>query len=121
MYTIPTQELIYMGRKIQVRRKELGLTQEQLAEKIGCSLTHLCRIEGGFKPGLDALLRLCRVLGYSLDELLGIYPPDNPVMQEIFSCILSRPLREQYLALKALEQLFSIIDRLRDPKEDFLS
>ena len=121
MYSIPPLELVCMGRKIQVRRKELGLTQEQLSEKIVCSLTHLCRIEGGFKPGLDALLRLCRVLGYSLDELLGICPPDNPVMQEISNRVLSRPLREQHLALQTLEQLFSVIDRLKDPDEDFLS
>ena len=121
MDTINAQELVYMGRKIQIRRKSMGLTQEQLAEKIGCSLTHLCRIEGGFKPGLDALIRLCRVLGFSLDELLGIYPPDNPVLQEILSCVSSRPDREQYLALRTLQELFSVIDKLRDPDEDFHS
>lgn len=120
MYNIEPQELIYMGRKIQARRKEMGLTQEQLAEKIGCSITHLCRIEGGSKPGLDALLRLSRVLGYSLDELLGIYPPDNPVLQETLNCILSRPVREQYLALQTIEQLFLTIDRLWDPEENFV-
>lgn len=119
MYSIHPQEYVYMGRKIQARRKDLGLTQEQLAEKLGCSITHLSRIEGGSKPGLDALLRMSRVLGYSLDMLLGVYPPENPVMQEITSLLLSRSTHEQYLALQHLENFFELIDQLEDKPVEY--
>ncbi len=117
MYNIPSIELKYLGRKIQTRRKALGLTQEQLAEKLNCSLTHLCRIEGGCKPGMDALLRICRVLGCSLDELLGLYPPDNQVIQRIISRVQTRPEREQRIALLLIDYLFMALDRLNDPED----
>ena len=70
-------DYIRLGRRIQARRKEIGMTQEELAEKINCSITHISRLESGSPPGLDMLIRLSYLLGYSLDEMVGLYLPKS--------------------------------------------
>ncbi len=46
-----------MGRRIKIRRKELGLTQEKLAENLGVSPNHLSGVETGTQnPTPDYLL-----------------------------------------------------------------
>lgn len=118
MNHIQCYDLPYVGKKIATRRKELGLTQEMLAEKLDCSITHLCRIESGAKPSLDALVTICRVLGFSMDELLGLYPSDDPLLQELYSLLLTRSRRELRMLVKALPALFFWLDRYTDPMDD---
>lgn len=58
-------------KTIRVFRKRLGLTQSQLAEKIGCSLDTVSRYETDKRePGASVLLRLCEALNCSADELI---------------------------------------------------
>lgn len=60
-----------LGKRIANRRKECGLTQEQLAEKIGLSLQSVSCIELG-KKGVrpDNLVKICQSLNVSADYLL---------------------------------------------------
>ena len=102
-----------LGHKIQVRRKELGITQEQLAEKINCSLTHLSRIESGARPSLGALLRLSTFLGYSQDDLTGLYPDRNPYVQELSDLILNHPTEEQRMAVSVLRHFFLLLEQFK--------
>lgn len=102
-----------MGRRIQIRRKELGLTQEQLAEKVECSLTHLSRIEGGARPSLESLIRISTLLGYSLDDLTGLYPVKNPYLQELYDLFLIHSAEDQQLALYALRHFFHLLDQIK--------
>lgn len=103
-------DYVRLGRRIQARRKEIGLTQEELAEKIDCSLTHLSRLESGSPPGLDTLIRLSFLLGYSLDEMLGLYPSPNPYVHEICDLFLVHSESDQKHALWMLQYFFYIID-----------
>ena len=58
-------------------RKSLGLTQVQLAEKLGVSEVMLNRIERGkSSPGVELLYSLADVLGVSADNLRQL-PLDN--------------------------------------------
>lgn len=43
-------------------RKELGLTQKQLAEKLGCSRVHISRVETGARKPSRILLTALRKL-----------------------------------------------------------
>ena len=101
-----------LGKRIHVRRKELGLTQEQLAEKVECSLTHLCRIESGHRPSLIVLLRLSAFLGYSLDDLTGLHFSPNPYVQEASKLLFNHSLEKQAYALQMLRHFFAILDQL---------
>lgn len=59
-----------IGRRVQKRRKELGYTQEELAEKLHISRTHMGHIEQGRKsPSLKLMEKLARALKINLSDL----------------------------------------------------
>lgn len=60
-----------IGGKIQNRRKAMGLSQEDLAQRTGVSRQAVTKWETGQSaPDLDRLVRICDELGISLDHLL---------------------------------------------------
>ena len=60
-----------IGQRIRKRRKAQNLSQEQLAEKIGISTTHMSHIEtGNTKLSLPVLVDISIVLGTTTDDLL---------------------------------------------------
>jgi transcriptional regulator with XRE-family HTH domain len=71
---INKDELLYreIGEQLKRRRIDLGLTQAQLAEKIGgVRRTSITNIEAGRQhPPLSVLYDLCYVLGLEIIELL---------------------------------------------------
>lgn len=59
-----------LGKKIQKLRKELGISQEQLAFKLGLSRTHTGHIEQGRRsPSLEVLEKIARVLRVKVKDL----------------------------------------------------
>lgn len=72
-----TEGRIRLGAEIQRRRKQLGLTQEELAQRMDVSRQSVTKWETGQSaPDLDRLVQLGEVLKISLDELLK-GPSDN--------------------------------------------
>jgi len=65
-----TKILIRLGKQLKIIRKEKGLTQEQLAEKVGIHPTYVGKLEGG-KSNLSTLLlfKISRALGVKLSEI----------------------------------------------------
>ena len=60
-----------IGQQIRKYRKAHGLSQEQLAEQIGISVTHMSHIEtGNTKLSLPVLVDLAKVLEVQTDDLL---------------------------------------------------
>ena len=106
-----TYDYVRLGRRIQARRKEIGLTQEELAEKINCSITHISRLESGSPPGLDTLIRLSYLLGYSLDEMVGLYPSPSPYVHEICDLFLVHSEDDQKFALWLIQYFFYVMDQ----------
>lgn len=65
-----------LGQNIQAARRARGLSQEQLAERIGISRQALGKWENDTAlPGLDNLQALAEALGVSVDALLGLPAP----------------------------------------------
>jgi transcriptional regulator with XRE-family HTH domain len=64
-----------LGAKIREYRKAAGLSQEQLAEKAGCSLDTIGRLERGiyFTTSL-VLYRIGAAVGRNVDELFTAVP-----------------------------------------------
>lgn len=59
-----------LGQNIKNRRKELGLTQQQLANKMNMSLNFVGKIEVAFsKPSLDTLIEIADVLETTVSDL----------------------------------------------------
>ena len=68
-----------IGQRIRKYRKAHGLSQEQLAEKIGISVTHMSHIEtGNTKLSLQVFVDIAKSLEVQTDDLLF----DSPSMRE---------------------------------------
>ena len=58
--------------KIKKLRKEKGLTQKELAERLSINMSHLNRIENGkCQPSIDMLKKFSEYFGISNDYLLS--------------------------------------------------
>src|SRR3546814_512729 len=77
-HLLPMKEqdiLVAVGRTIREFRKEAGLTQPQLADKVGVSLDTIGNIERGeFFTAAQTLFRIGQVLGRNMDELFAGAP-----------------------------------------------
>ena len=74
--TTDSTNLSGIGRRIAEIRREVGLTQEQLAEKAEISVVHLSNIERGKKwPGLPVLIRIAEALEIATDWILRANVP----------------------------------------------
>ena len=60
-----------IGKRIQQKRKQSGLTQEQLAEKMNVSVQMISNLERGNKAvRIENLVNLCQILSVSTDYIL---------------------------------------------------
>ena len=70
------------GQRISEKRKELGLSQEALGEKLGVSRQSIYKWESDTSlPDVDKLIALSRLFGVSVGWLLGVEedaPPPSP-------------------------------------------
>lgn len=65
-------DLLKTGKFIAELRKEKGLTQEQLGEKVGVTNKTVSRWEtGNYLPSVEVLLILSELFGVSINELLS--------------------------------------------------
>lgn len=65
-------DLVKIGKYISTKRKELGLTQSQLAEKLGKSDKSVSKWERGIcLPDVSVYMELCDILGITINEFLA--------------------------------------------------
>lgn len=92
-----------MGTRIMFRRKSLGLTQEELAEKLGVSTQMISNLELGKKAiRPENLSRLCKQLKLDADFVLNGHNASSEL----------RTMCDKMLALNSKE--LDIIDNLVD-------
>ena len=97
-----------IGVIIRAKRKELKLTQAQLAELIGSDEYYISAIETGRrKPGSKFLVSLSNALSIPIDSLLGL--ESNIVLHEQVSDI---ELKLQNLKSNDREMLIDIFNKL---------
>lgn len=97
------QSLKEIGIRISKRRKDLGLTQEQLAEKMDVSIQMISNLERGNKAiKIENLIKLSDILQVSTDYiLLGKYTDkDN---EQLFKKINTLTSREYQLVSDLIE------------------
>lgn len=82
-------DLKEMGKRIQNLRKEKGLTQEQLAEKLNVSTSNLGKLERGLqRVSIDLLIEIGFFFNVSTDYLLiGCSIPNYKASKDIDSMI----------------------------------
>lgn len=91
------RQTILVGQKIRQIRKERGLTQAELAQRIGVQQSDLCRMENGeYKVALDTLFRVLRVFGIAIGEFFQEdMPPATPTERESEILRLVRTLDDE--------------------------
>ena len=85
------------GKRVQYLRKNKGLTQEQLAEKLNIALSTLGKIETGQKGGsIDLAIEIALFFDVSLDYIL--------LGRELQTDKLKQQIREMLNQLMEIEQ-----------------
>lgn len=70
MFLSPKQTKERLGKRIQKARKNAGLTQEELAEKVNISRTHMGHIEQGRKtPSIKVVTKISKAVRVKISEL----------------------------------------------------
>ena len=99
---------VAIGARIKAARERVHLTQEQLAEIIDISPTHMSVIERGVKtPKLDTFVRIANALGVSTDALLQdvVVPANESILAELSVRIGRLPQKDQERILTAIRAL----------------
>lgn len=95
-----------IGQRIKEKRKQAGLTQEQLAEKLNITVGYVSQCERGLsKINLEKLSEVCEVLGCDLSYFVTGSTLGNTEY-------LHNELNEKYSKLSPLQrkQVLSFID-----------
>ena len=67
-----------MDNRVKLARVQIGLTQQQLAEKVGVTRQTISLIEKGkYNPSLKLCLEICYAVNKTLDELFWIEQEDR--------------------------------------------
>ena len=97
--------LTEMGERLSKRRKQLGLTQEQLAEMAGSTTQTISTAETGRKAlRPENVLKLCVALDISIDYLFRGQSPDQDF--SLLSTKISQLTPEQYQYLETIIDSF---------------
>ena len=98
---------VEMGKRLKEKRKALGLTQEQLAEKLNISIKHYGGVERGIAGlSIENLIELSNILGVSLDYLIKGECPENDLLpKRIRELYLTCPISTRQFFLESLETM----------------
>ena len=105
-----TNELKAVGTRIQEARKTVGISQNQLAEMVNISVSHLSAIETGRSNfGVDILMRITEVLKVSADSLLRT---DVPTVSAIYGAEIDGIFKD--CPPIQIEAMISTLHRMKD-------
>ena len=92
------------GKRIALLRKQHGLTQEQLAEKLNITVTYLSKLEtGSYGGSIDLLIEIAEVFEVTLDFVVLGKPLDH-------GSVVRQTLKKKLLQL--IEFLMKFVNEL---------
>lgn len=104
------RELTALRETIRNERKNRRITQEELAEMLGISPTHVKHMESGHrKPSIEMLFELAKILNISLDEVIF---PKNGTSDNATRGKIERLL--DILDEASLQFVLSVLEALRE-------
>lgn len=108
---------IKLGQKIRKLRKNMGYTQEQLAELIGIDDKHLSKIENGIHmPTYKTLKKFSEILNFSLEDdetrltsehIINHSPTYYKALKILNSATKEQELDNYYAALKLASKIMN--------------
>lgn len=105
-----------IGQRIKTLRKKQNLSQEQLAEKVWISTTHMSHIEtASTKLSLPVLVDIAKALDASVDEILFGNTPNHLKFYEndIAAILRSCTEEEAELLINILKDVKNHLDKVK--------
>lgn len=102
---MPLVDYAVMGRRLQRRRTQAGLTQEQVARALRVTPAYISRIERGTtRLSLKMLGHICEVIGTEPGHVLSGSTPGEPeyLKEEWMTLMESMPPHKRTLAVEIL-------------------
>lgn len=106
-----------IGERIRRVRKEINLSQEQLAERSGLHTNYVGQVERGEKNlTLETLEKVVGGLGISLEELFRYIGPmkQKDAISQIVDLLIERPSADQEMALSVLKSVLDWEEKKHD-------
>lgn len=109
-----SQGLIELGEHIRKRRREVHLSQEAFAEKVGISVNTVSRVEGGQTAmSIEIFKKMVEILEVDADDLLGKCPKEKEKNKydTLVRRIQQLKENEQKIVLQTMEVLIYRINK----------
>ena len=106
-----------IGQRIRKYRKACKLSQEELAEKVGISTTHMSHIEtGNTKLSLSVFVDIANALSVQTDELLYDEPRSSKsdMKEKIDEVLDACTVKEAYILLDVMKSVKVSLDKYKD-------
>lgn len=107
-----------VGQRIAELRRLAGLSQAQLADKVGTAMETISRLEtGAAMPSLARLGTIAHALGVELHELLRLGSKDDPrdkALEKLLWMTSRRTVTEIDLVASIAASVLGYLDRHRD-------
>ena len=76
-------DFVKVGMRISEYRRSLGMSQEELADKLFVTRQALSKWENGLSiPSIDTLSSMCKMFSVSFEEILGLFEEENFSLDE---------------------------------------
>jgi transcriptional regulator with XRE-family HTH domain len=105
-----------LGKNLRMYRAAAGMTQERLAEIVGCSDRNIGLIETGKgMPSLSTAVAIANALGVGLDQLIlsDLENPTNYFIRELTSLTEGFEGRDRLLAMELITALVSVLKNFK--------
>lgn len=98
-----------VGKRLRMRRIELGYSQELTSEKAGLHPTYIGQVERGEKNlTIESLEKICNALEYPMDDLffkINTFDSQNSTAQQCYNLIIEQPKSEHKSIYKILDAI----------------
>lgn len=105
-----------LGERIQQKRQQLGLSQQEASEKLDLSTSFFSRVERGEKvASLETLVKIANFFGFSLDFLLQeslTKTPSENLQSELTQIFTDKSPKQTERLIEWLKVMSENVDRL---------
>jgi transcriptional regulator with XRE-family HTH domain len=109
-----------LGRNIRKHRALADLTQEKLAEIVGCTDRHIGQIENGKNiPSLAVTVSIANALNVGIDRLLygDLKNRTDYFIQELVSLTEDFEARDKLMSIELVKALVAVLQEFKETKK----
>lgn len=104
-----------LGKNIRKHRNSLGYRQEELAELVGCTSSHIGQIENARGiPSLEMTVNIANALRVSVDQLLleSLEHPETVYLNDLEERLQRFPAPLKIIAGESLDDLMQLLEQI---------